>query len=314
MYRLGDVVAHAGAGLLRDERMVVGSWLSALPAFEKAESSGAIRVLNYPLAHHAFTRRYLSEEALLEPSFAGTLDNVDRPRWVAERLDRTIALADRILVGSSFVRRSFELQGVSRDKLVVVPYGVDTHLFSPGGEQTPSGGFRIVFAGQIGQRKGISYLLRAYRRFRGPGTSLALIGRIQGDGNALAPWRDQFTHVPHMSRPALAREFRNADVFVFPTLVEGMPLVVIEAMASGLPVITTANGPGDLVRDGVDGFIVPDRNVDAIVACLERLRGDPELRAEMAANARIRSLEFTWDRYRRIAVSYIREWLGSDGR
>jgi glycosyltransferase involved in cell wall biosynthesis len=110
-------------------------------------------------------------------------------------------------------------------------------------------------------------------------------------------------------RVELREIYRQADVFVFPTLVEGMGIVVLEAMASGLPVITTPNGPGDIVRDGVDGFLVPPRDVDAIVERLERLRADPQLRQEMARNARIRAQEFTWDAYRKKTVVALRGWL-----
>ncbi len=308
--RIGDAIAESGAKALSDEPMVVASWYCALPAFEKAAQRGTIRVLNYPLAHHAFTERYLSEEAELEPAFSATLNSHDRPAWQIERLDREIELANHILVGSSFAKDTFVAEGVPEHKLVVIPYGVDTELFHPTKKSDRSGRFNIVFVGQISQRKGLSYLLRAYERFHGSKTSLMLIGKIQGDGAALKPWRHLFKHVPHVPRSELASLFQQADVLVFPTLVEGMPLVVIEAMASGLPVITTPNGPGDIVRDGVDGFLVPPRDVDAIVRCLEQLRGNLDLRNWMGSNARARSQEFTWERYRCMAVSEIRQWLG----
>ena len=76
-----------------------------------------------------------------------------------------------------------------------------------------------------------------------------------------------------------------------------MPLVVAEAMACGLPVIATANGPDELVRDGVDGFIVPMRDSGAITEKLELLRANPELRRQMGASAAARAREFTWAVY-----------------
>jgi glycosyltransferase involved in cell wall biosynthesis len=68
-------------------------------------------------------------------------------------------------------------------------------------------------------------------------------------------------------------------------------------MACGLPIITTANGPDELVRDGVDGFIVPQRDPAAIAEKLELLRADPELRRRMGASAALRAHEFTWAVY-----------------
>ena len=68
--------------------------------------------------------------------------------------------------------------------------------------------------------------------------------------------------------------YRAADVFVFPTLVEGLGLVVLEAMACGLPVIVTSRGPDEVVRDGVDGYVVPAGDSTAIIEALERLYAD----------------------------------------
>ena len=81
--------------------------------------------------------------------------------------------------------------------------------------------------------------------------------------------------------------YSAADVYVFPSLVEGSSLSVYEAMASGLPIITTVNA-GTLVRDGIEGFIVPPRNSDAIADAVERL-ANPALRAEMGRAARRRA-------------------------
>lgn len=301
---------RAAERLLADQSAVVASWGCAEPVFRKAKANGALCVLNYPLAHHRFTWRYLEDEAARQPAFAETLNSHDRPGWQEQQLDAEIELADRILVGSTFVRESFIAEGVPESKLVVIPYGANTRLFEPPErKEHDSNGLRLLFVGQIGQRKGISYLLDAARQTAAQGDTLTLVGQIQGSGQALAPYRDGFRHVPHVPRAELREIYRQADVFVFPTLVEGMGIVVLEAMASGLPVITTPNGPGDVVRDGIDGFLVPPRDVDAIVERLARLRADPQLRQEMARNARIRAQEFTWDAYRKKAVVALRGWL-----
>ena len=295
---------------LQNERAVVASWRCAEPVFRKAKARGALCVLNYPFAHHRFTRNYLAEEATRQPAFADTLNGHDWPRWQERQLEAEIELADRILVGSSFARESFIAEGVPAQKLTVIPYGADTGLFEPPEpKEHDRNGLRLLFVGQIGQRKGISYLLDAARQTAAQGDSLTLVGQIQGSGRALAPYRGGFRHVPHVPRAELREIYRQADVFVFPTLVEGMGLVVLEAMASGLPVITTANGPGDIVRDGVDGFLVAPRDVEAIIDRLALLRADPQLRQEMACNARIRAQEFTWDAYRKKTVAALRGWL-----
>ena len=92
--------------------------------------------------------------------------------------------------------------------------------------------------------------------------------------------------------------FQWADVFLLPSLCEGSATVAYEALACGLPVIATPN-TGTVVRDGVEGFIVPARDVDGIVQCLEKLVNDRNLLREMSRNARRRSTEFNFSVYRK---------------
>lgn len=302
-------IANAGVKALNNENTVVASWNVAEMAFQKNKTRGGLNILNYSFAHHSFAKEFLSTEAELEPAFADTLEICDWPKRLIDRLDEEIELADKILVGSSFVKNTFLAQHVDNDKLEVLPYGVDTNFFAPSlFPDISNNRFRVLFVGQIGQRKGISYLLRSYKRFRGPGTSLTLVGRLQGDKSMFAPWRNIFKHIPHCPKSNLPKIYHENDVFLFPTLLEGMGLVVLEAMACGLPVITTLNGPGDLIRDGVDGFIVPPRDVDAIEDCLEKLRSDYEFRIWIGRNARNRALQFSWECYRKRAVEYIQIW------
>lgn len=286
---------------LGDAPCLVGYEGFALPAFEAARSRGDCRlVLNYPVAHHRQRRRVRLDEIAREPDFAVTWPDFDDwPAGHEEHLDEEIKLADAVLVGSTYAADSFVAEGVPRSKMHVVPYGVDLQTFTPGPSLRAADDttFRAIYAGQLTQRKGIAQLLRGYRQFARSDTQLTLVGSIVGSDAPLQPFADLFEHVPHQTRPALAQRYRSSDVFVFPTLIEGMPLVVLEAMACGLPVIVTANGPGDLVRDGIDGFVIPERDPQAVSDALDRLYRDPELRQHMGRNAAARALEFSWDAY-----------------
>ena len=270
----------------------------AREAFAAGRRTGARLVLNYPIAHHRFHDRLRAEESQIEPGFAPTwpAQGYLTERIMAEQ-DAEIDAADVIVVGSRFAAESFRAVGVTGDKLVVVPYGVDLEVFGAEPPRTPGDVFRVAFAGQISQRKGLSYLLKGYRAFARADTRLLLIGRCIGSDAPLQPYHEIFEHIPHLTRPALAEAFRGCAAFVFPTLLEGMGLVVVEAMACGLPVITTACGPDELVRDGIEGFIVPTRDPDAIADRLDRLYRDPELRRTMARNAQARAREFSWQHF-----------------
>lgn len=300
---LRESVADSAARLASDADCIVAYEGFALPAFVARRASGHGRtVLNYPVAHHRVRRRERLEEIERQPAFASTWpDFGDWPDGHEQRLDDEIALADAVLVGSTYAADSFVAEGIPRSRMKVIPYGVDLRTFAPPNAEERASrardGFQAIFTGQMTQRKGLSYLFEGWRRFARPDAHLTIVGQTVGDPRALAPHESLFRHVPHQSRPELARHYRASDVFVFPTLVEGMPLVVLEAMACGLPVIVTANGPADIVRDGIDGFVIPARDSDAIAEKLETLYRDPDLREQMGANAAQRAAEFGWAAY-----------------
>ncbi len=300
---LRETVADTAAGFAVDADCVVAYEGFALPAFLARRAVGDGRtVLNYPVAHHRVRRRERLEEIERQPLFASTWPDFDDwPAGHEQRLDDEIHLADAVLVGSTYVADSFVAEGIPRSRLKVIPYGVDLQTFTPAADgaraQRDGARFEAIFTGQMTQRKGLSYLLEGWRRFGRADARLTIVGQTVGEPGVLAPYADLFRHVPHQSRAELARHYRSADVFVFPTLVEGMPLVVLEAMACGLPVIVTANGPADIVRDGVDGFVIPARDPDAVAHRLETLYRDPALRNEMGRNAARRAAEFGWSAY-----------------
>ena len=293
-----ESVAHAACSHVEDSDLVVAYEGFALPAFDAAQAHGGrATVLNYPVAHHRHRRRVRLEENEREPEFACTWPDFDDwPAGHEQRLDDEIARADAVLVGSGYAAMTFVKEGIEAARMRVVPYGVNLNVYSPGSNR-PATGFHVIYAGQLTQRKGLAYLMRGYRRFARADTRLTLVGSVVGSDRPLLPFAGLFDHVAHQTRAALADRYRSAHVFVLPTLIEGMPLVVLEAMACGLPVIVTANGPADIVRDGVDGFIVPERDDEAIAARLDQLYRCPELREQMGRQAAERAHEFSWGVY-----------------
>lgn len=299
-------VANAGGRHAGRADVVVSSYHVATPAFTHARATGRKTVLNYPIAHHRWQYRFFAEQTERNPQFAAALPRFGSVEAHAAGLDREIELADLILVGSQFVQETFVSQGVAAKKIRVIPYGADAQRFTPPGEpRRIARPFRLLFVGQIGERKGISHLLNAYRRFRKPDTELHLVGNYVAGQEVYEPFRDLFRHTPNVPQRRLPDLMRDADVFVFPTLVEGLGMVVLEAMACGLPVIVTPNGPGEVVRDGVDGFVVPPGDPEAILQRLEQLYADPDMRIEMGRNARQYAENWSWARYARTAAETV---------
>jgi glycosyltransferase involved in cell wall biosynthesis len=197
--------------------------------------------------------------------------------------------------------------GYDARKIAVTPYGVDAQRFTPRSGPRDDGVFRALFVGQIGQRKGMSYLLGGYELFRRPDSELHIVGGYVPGREVYSRYQHLYRHTANVLQKDLPALYREADVFVFPSLIEGMPLVVLEAMACGLPVITTTHGPGDILRDGIDGFFVPIRDPEAIAARLDQLYRDPALRERMGRNAREQALRHTWDAYAARAAEAVLE-------
>jgi glycosyltransferase involved in cell wall biosynthesis len=222
------------------------------------------------------------------------------PGHIVLREEAIYALADAITVPSQVARRSFVAMGVAADKVHVIPYGVRLDKFAPG-PPPPADSFEVLFAGQIGLRKGIPYLLEAYARLRHPRKRLTLAGAVQEDVRQLLRTlpTEHVTFAGTLSQTELAAAMSRSHVLALPSVEEGLALVQGQAMACGCPVVaTTATGAEDLFTDGVEGFIVPDRDSSAIAERLQRLADDPALRGRMsaAALARVNHLG-GWDRY-----------------
>lgn len=299
-------VADLAGAKAADADIVVASYGTGEKAFEAVHRAGGRAVLSYPIAHNNFQLKFYREEAQFAPEFAAALPRLEElPREYSARLEAECQLADTILVGSTFVRDSFVAEGFDARRITVASYGVDTERFVPADQERREGPFRVLFVGQIGQRKGISYLLKGYELFRRADSELHIVGNYVRGHEVYRRYSHLYRHTPNVPQSELPGLIRSADVFVFPSLIEGMPLVVLEAMACGIPVITTRHGPVDIVRDGLDGYFVPIRDPEAIAARLEQLYLDPDLRRRMGHNAREQARRYTWDRFARSAADAV---------
>ena len=292
-----DMIDARVARRVRRERpdFVVGHDGSALYAGRAAHEVGAIAVLNQVVGHVEAALDLFAEEAKRAPEFAETMGRL--PASIVARHRAEIAEAERILVPSDYVRQTLVARGADPGRIAVLPYGVDVTRFRPGSSGAPRP-FRLLFVGSLSQRKGIKYLLEAMRRLALPDVELVLAGRMVGSAEAFRPYEGRFRHVAHVPYHEVHALYRDADVFVYPSLHEGSAFATYEALASGLPVVTTANS-GSVVRDGEEGFLVPTRDVDAIAERILRLYRDPDLRRTMGEKARRRAEEFNWAQYRR---------------
>lgn len=293
--RFDRTVARAVTATRPD--IVIGFDTSALQTIRAAKFVGSIAVLDQMIGHIASGRAILAEEAARQPDWADSL-HADAPEWLIKQCLAEAREADRVFVPSEYVRETMIAAGTDPARIDLLPFGVRIDRFRPSDQPRGDGRFRLLYVGQISQRKGLSYLLEAVRLLDASDVELVMVGGIVGQGRGLARHEGRFRHVRNVPHAEVAELFRSADLFVYPSLHEGSALAIFEAMASGLPVITTLNS-GSMVRDGMDGHIVPIRDPQAIADRIAGLRADPALRVAMARSARQRAEDFTWDQHRK---------------
>jgi glycosyltransferase involved in cell wall biosynthesis len=184
-----------------------------------------------------------------------------------------------------------------------MPYGLDASQFYCPPRALHSGSVRVLVLGAVGLRKGSPYVRAAAARLKGKA-----VFRMVGTVDVLSKERAALSEVVELTgalpRSEVAKHLEWADLFLLPSLCEGSAGATYEALAAGLPVICTPN-TGSVVRDGVEGFIVPIRNPEAIVEAIEILARDTELRRTMADNARKRATDFDLSNYGRRLVAAI---------
>jgi glycosyltransferase involved in cell wall biosynthesis len=291
-----DWFDRQAAAVVRRERprAVICADTSAVHAFAAAREVGAVCILDQTIGHLSGAER---QYRAYDVPVAVSRDEVDRSM-------REIELADYVLAGSEYVKSSLVDAGVSPARISIIPYGVDVAAFHPAGRR--GDGFRVAYVGLVSHRKGIQYVVDAFERCADlSDLQLWIIGQTAGSTSWMERFGDRlrfFGKVPHAR---VAEILPQADVFVFPSLREGSANCVYEALACGLPVITTPNA-GSVVRDGEDGFLVAPGDVGAMVERLRLLYGDRALHARMAASARSRAEAFPWARYREQVASFVR--------
>jgi glycosyltransferase involved in cell wall biosynthesis len=262
-----------------------------------ARKRGMTTFSEQTIAPFAFERKLLAEEQNRFPGWEAPLEPArEAAEAFTAREKEEWANCDRILCGSDFVKDAIRAVGGPTERCAVIPYGFDLPGKKLETRNRKSGGpLRVLTVGTVCLRKGLPYVAQTAETLRGQ-----MIFRVVGPNRLLPAGLDRLRSVVEfvgaVPRSEVGAHFQWADVFLFPSLCEGSATVCYEAMAAGLPVICTAN-TGSVIRDGVEGFIVPICDVAAIVARLRQLDGDLSLLAAMSEAALARCDFFSMDAY-----------------
>jgi glycosyltransferase involved in cell wall biosynthesis len=302
-----DPPAHRWFGRWAARELAGGQWDAihcwsgvSEELFQSRVAGRALTLLMRGSAHIVVQRRLLDEES----QRAGA--ELDRPSdWMIARECREYALAERIVVLSSFAAATFREQGLSGDRLEVLPLGVDVGAFRPAPEVFAARAARIrggdplhvLYVGALSYRKGLLDLIQAARSPAMAACRFTLVGNVMPEVRPLLrelPRNVEIVNrVPQHDLPGI---YARADLFLFPTIEDGFPAVLAQAQAAGVPILTTPNGAGhDIVRSARDGWIVPIRDAGAIVERLAWCAGNRTALASMAAAAGDGAVARTWD-------------------
>lgn len=257
------------------------------------------------------SRRFILDVSIAHPV---SKDKVYRqiiklyPRWkfsVKQKSHKHIAieeaemeLADHIVVASRFTLNTYVEHGIKAGKISINSYGVDANLFKPRHKQ-PGDIIRFVFVGLVDARKGIPFLLEVWNKLDLGNIELTLIGPVTpGIENFIQANYPSVILMGKLSFNEVKDRLPDYDVLIFPSFFEGFGLVIPEAMASGLPVITTTSTCGpDIIENGQEGFLIGPGNDAALRTSIEYFVKAPHLILEKGLQARRKIEQFSWDAY-----------------
>jgi len=237
----------------------------------------------------------IREEAERWPSYAET--SGDPPSGYYERAEAEWRAADAVLVNSAWSRDAIMKRGADPAKIEIIPLAYEAND-STESISRPNRPLTVLWLGSVILRKGIPYLVEAAKRLTHEPIRFVIAGPLGIRVEVLKEAPSNIEWLGPVPRSETARVYREADVFVLPTLSDGFAITQVEAMAHGLPVIATPNC-GAVVDDGRTGFLVPPRDVVALAAALRRFVREPALASSMREECRATAARFSLEAYHR---------------
>ena len=200
-----------------------------------------------------------------------------------------------IAPGKQLVEKCLKL-GIKKEQIFYNPFGVDVKEFKCTNFKKKKKKITYLFVGALEERKGIKYLLEAWEKLNLKDAELIIIGTITKVSKPLVKKYSHNKSIKFMGHQKPQKFYKNADVFVFPTEREGSAKATYEAMASGLPQITTYQA-GSIIENGKEGFIVKEKNSKEIADKIKYFYNNRNAIIKMGKAARKKVEKYTWDDY-----------------
>ena len=267
---------------ISESNILIASSRSGLEAGNKIKKYGGIFFCDRGSTHIEFQNEILKDEYKNLKLPYHPISNESIHRECEE-----YSLSDFISIPSTFVLNSFLKKGINKNKLFLNPYGVNLETFGPL-PKIKSEDFTVIYVGQLSVRKGIFYLLEAFKKLKIKKKKLILIGSIdyQIKNKVEKYFSDEIKYMSIIKNDKLKKYYSSSDVMVQPSIEEGLSLVIAEALACGCPVIATENtGASDLFTNNKEGFIIKPQSSKSITEKLEFFLDNKIKRNEMSYNA-----------------------------
>jgi glycosyltransferase involved in cell wall biosynthesis len=272
--------------------------------FMQAKRLGKACIYDMPICYYPAREKALMELQRKYPNWIPANWSPTTNDRLLEQKRREMELADLTLVPCSYAAATIRECCPHKD-IALAPYGVDAEFWKPGTINNPSGPLRFMYAGQISLRKGIPLLIDAWSKAELRDAELVLVGSwllADSKRRSLPPSVKWF---PPCSSQALRDWYRKSDAFVFPSFAEGFGLVLLEAMACGLPAIASEASIGPEAITAGCGLICPTGDLDRLVELLRWFdRHRNELPA-MGREARAQAACYTWSNYRSLVTGAV---------
>jgi starch synthase len=275
--------------------VIVGYEASSLRSFKRAKDLNVVTVLDLAQVHYKFLdevrRKYLEYDKTFDNKISGKVNRVK---------EEELKCADYIITLSEFVKGTLTSHGISENKIYLANLGFAPEKFRLKETYRRDGTFKILYVGAIIKRKGIRILLEAYSRSNLKNSELILIGGMTKENHFLKEYEGMYKHIPYLSHEQLVSYYQDADLFVFPSYLDSWGMVVIEAMACGTPVVVSENtGSKEVVVNGMNGFIVPVEDVEALKEKILFFYNNRRKLEYFGRNSRRQVEKYTWTNYRK---------------
>lgn len=272
-----------------------------------------IRIMDASAANVLYMKNIYERDMELAPDFKSLLLQERGILWnkrYQNRINAENKLAQYILAGSEFVKKTYVEEGYPERNIYVCRYGVDISTFCQKEKSNYSGErpLECVFVGGTKEIKGVSYMLEAFKMIPNDKVRLTIIGKNTLSKEMQARYEDNVTFTGSILHNQVAKTLREMDIMIFPSLGEGFSLALVEGLATGLPVIASENsGSSELIKDGWNGFVIPIQNKDEIRDKVLYFVNNSEKVTDMSINARFSVLSLTWEDYYHNVIHSIKE-------